>query len=432
MAVGEQEGASDVFARERLLVVGGGADSQEVVNALRRRYADRVVGHAETYLSAIADLSRRGARAVFACASPGPARLGEALAGLRLAVGEDARILLCCPPAGEPLARSLKAEYLILPLHPGEVDRALGIARGAARRRDEGSLADVSALAEVLTGGMGDSGRRLGALAELVRGRLGARGASVVVEGSMSAAGEAVARPVLSAALTREGRIVGQILIGEGAEGPYDAVDARRLEALATIISHLLGAESRVQSWQRQALTDEVSGLPNRRYLRERLPAILAQARAQRFPVTVLLFDVDDFKRYNDAHGHDAGDEIIRVVGQLFRQHCREQDIVARYGGDEFAVAFWDAEGSRVAGSSHPGCALDVLDRFADALRKHPFPRLGEEARLTVSGGLATFPWDGDSAEALIARADQALLAAKRAGKNKVLVIGAGSQPDRS
>ncbi len=142
----------------------------------------------------------------------------------------------------------------------------------------------------------------------------------------------------------------------------------------------------------------------------------------------MLFFDVDDFKRYNDAHGHDAGDEIIRVVGQLFRQHCREQDIVVRYGGDEFAVAFWDPEGARVAGSSHPGCALNVLDRFTTSLREHAFSKLDGEARITVSGGLATYPWDGDNVEALITRADQALLAAKRAGKNKVLIMGADGE----
>ena len=121
-----------------------------------------------------------------------------------------------------------------------------------------------------------------------------------------------------------------------------------------------------------------------------------------------------------------AGDEIIRVTGELFQRHCREQDIVTRYGGDEYAVVFWDPEGPRLAGSSHPGCAISVLERFTEALKTQRFPRLGPSGvgRLTISGGLATYPWDASTREDLVKRADEALLAAKRAGKNRIFLIG--------
>ncbi len=419
--------------RERLLVVGGGADARTVATLLRQRYADWQTAHVESYLAAIADLSLRPARAILACIAPTQPHLPDAVAGLRLAAGGEARLLLCCTPTTEPLARAARGpavnDYLILPLQPGELDRAVGRVAVDVRPRVAGNdLSDLSALAATMEVCAAEPTGALRSLAELVRARLNASGVALIVDGSMSAAGDAVARPVLSAPLLREGRIVGQILVGDGVSGPFDPADAQRLQHLATIISHLLASVSRQRQLQRLALTDEVSGLPNRRYLLEQLPPILDRARAERFPVTVLLFDVDDFKRYNDAHGHDAGDEIIRVVGQLFRQHCREQDIVVRYGGDEFAVAFWDPEGARVAGSSHPGCALNVLDRFTTSLREHAFSKLDGEARITVSGGLATYPWDGDNVEALITRADQALLAAKRAGKNKVLIMGADGE----
>ena len=117
---------------------------------------------------------------------------------------------------------------------------------------------------------------------------------------------------------------------------------------------------------------------------------------------------------------------ILRDISRLFRQHCRQHDIVARYGGDEFVVVFWDADEPRVPGSKHPTDVLTVLRRAKEAIHSHAFPKLGPEAQgcITISGGLATFPWDAHDADSLIERADEALLQAKRAGKNRVHIVG--------
>lgn len=196
--------------------------------------------------------------------------------------------------------------------------------------------------------------------------------------------------------------------------------------------------DRRLRELEALVMQDDLTGLKNRRYLRYFLPTILQKAARSHCQVTLLLFDLDDFKHYNDTCGHVIGDEVLRQTAKLIRRCCRSQDVVARLGGDEFVVVFWDtacvqspqdqAAGGdrRKSCQNHPRQALFMAERLRKAMSTAPFDQLGSHGKgaLTISGGLASYPEDGQTAEELFAKADQAMLEAKRSGKNKVLLVG--------
>jgi diguanylate cyclase (GGDEF)-like protein len=183
----------------------------------------------------------------------------------------------------------------------------------------------------------------------------------------------------------------------------------------------------------KMATEDVLTGMKNRRYVKEFLRQIIDRARRENSKVTVLIFDIDNFKHYNDVYGHSAGDSILMQASILMQRCCRSHDIVGRIGGDEFAVVFWDGpkkQGSeaerRATQSDHPKEAIFIAERFRKELNATEMPLLGPEGQgvLTISGGLASFPGDGLGADELFEQADKALLEAKRSGKNRIYLVG--------
>ena len=195
-------------------------------------------------------------------------------------------------------------------------------------------------------------------------------------------------------------------------------------------LSRWLALERQVTDLRRLAMTDELTGVWNRRYFLRFLERRLEEAAAERQQVTLLVFDIDNFKQYNDRFGHPAGDQILRETARLIQSLVRDHDVVARIGGDEFAVVFWDKGEPRHLGSQHPDNVIAIARRFQKAICEHRFPKLGKDAvgKLTVSGGLAGFPWDGRTPDELIAQADTMALQSKRKGKNAVC-FGPGAAP---
>ncbi|MCI0498882.1 MAG: GGDEF domain-containing protein [Planctomycetales bacterium] len=194
----------------------------------------------------------------------------------------------------------------------------------------------------------------------------------------------------------------------------------------------------RIRELETLVMQDDLTGLKNRRYLRHFLPTILQKAGQSHCQVTLLLFDLDDFKHYNDTYGHAVGDEVLRQTAKLICRCCRGHDVVARLGGDEFVVVFWDTASVKVqcqpaAGQdrrkicqSHPREAVFMAERLRKEISAAAFDQLGPHGKgaLTISGGLASFPQDAKTAEELLEKADSAMLEAKRSGKNKVLLVG--------
>jgi len=163
-----------------------------------------------------------------------------------------------------------------------------------------------------------------------------------------------------------------------------------------------------------QSIRDPLTGLFNRRFMEESLERELRRAERSQLPVALLMVDIDHFKRFNDTFGHQAGDALLRALGNLLKETTRGQDVVCRYGGEEFAFVL-------------SGASLEAAQKRAELLQgeikqlnvRHGGQLLGT---VTISVGIAIFPNNGDGAEQLLKAADDALYRAKEEGRDRIIV----------
>ncbi len=175
----------------------------------------------------------------------------------------------------------------------------------------------------------------------------------------------------------------------------------------------------RVSLLEREAFTDPLTGLYNRRYLNRRLAEEVAVARRYGRSLSLLLMDFDHFKEVNDRHGHQAGDQVLVRAAQVISGGLRETDVLARFGGEEFMIV---ASHTPLAG------AIELAERLRARIESEEF-RIGSlegtaRIRVTASIGVVAFGTGRDSVELLIRDADENLYAAKRAGRNRVVAGG--------
>jgi diguanylate cyclase (GGDEF)-like protein len=216
------------------------------------------------------------------------------------------------------------------------------------------------------------------------------------------------ARNVVAVPLSADGEAVGALVVEHGARRG-GRVERRVVSMLGQFAAH--AALALKNSWllqqvQRLAETDGLTGLANRRTFETTLERELSRSARSGEPVTLVMVDVDHFKKLNDTYGHQAGDEVLERVAAVLASACRDFDTAARYGGEEFAVIL-------------PACSSSESLVVAERLRES-IAAIETVTAVTASAGVATFPAHGADPEGLIKAADEALYESKRAGRNRV------------
>ena len=186
---------------------------------------------------------------------------------------------------------------------------------------------------------------------------------------------------------------------------------------LLSIVAHAVGVainNAKVYSRTlRESIHDELTGLYNRRFFNERLFDEVERNRRYGGDFSIILSDIDHFKKVNDTYGHPTGDKVLIQVAEVLQEHIRSSDMVARYGGEEFAILLLNAD---------KDFAVSIAEHLRKKLADTPIAAIKNE-RVTSSFGVATFGKDSISFEGIVAKADQALYLAKTKGRNKVCTV---------
>ncbi|MCC7351701.1 MAG: diguanylate cyclase [Phycisphaerales bacterium] len=447
-------------ASENILLIGDG--QRELLAALNQAMPQARITEVATVFDGIAELAAHSYSAVLASAEPIERRPEAAIKTLRQMAGEG-RLLLFGHPTLEPLSRKMLQfgcdDYLLTPINPAELQQIFGqpplrLANDTTTDEPAGAASDdllpvtpPARLAKLATLPLAET--LLDALLHHPADAL-----ATAVQQINSFINPPMRLSLLPSHAPPDQPEEGMVSLSHDVRAnnepagtlrflmPRDEDESTARHFLGQL-AHLLGKAASLQErhgrLQKLAITDDLTGLYNGRYFKHFLTRILEKAKVLRFPVTLLLFDIDNFKQYNDQYGHGVGDEILRQTAALMRRCVRDHDLVARISGDEFAVVFWEKDGPRQPQGPNPGTPgrppqtpLQIFDRFQKLIAGQNFTFLGPagQGTLTISAGLAVFPYDASNPCDLINAADKALMfGAKQAGKNSIMLVG-GTPPD--
>lgn len=193
---------------------------------------------------------------------------------------------------------------------------------------------------------------------------------------------------------------------------------AARVKTLVKRKRYIESLRESVDQTMEKAVTDQLTGLHNRRYMESQLKALLDRANHGGAPVSVLIADIDHFKRVNDLFGHDAGDDVIRQFSERLASNFRPRDLACRFGGEEFVVIMPDTA---------PEDAMQIAERLRHSIADAPFyiGRNRDQLDVTCSVGVSVGNQVSDIPETVLKRADQALYSAKQCGRNRVMAQAA-------
>ena len=232
---------------------------------------------------------------------------------------------------------------------------------------------------------------------------------------------KATLRSHLTLPLTVEGEILGCISLNSDQSNAFDAQDLQFLSVIGYQMAATLKHFQRLSSFKNIAIYDTLTGLYNRRHFEERLEVDAQKSFYGGTPLSLVMVDIDHFKKVNDTFGHTEGDQVLCKISSLLKSSTRKKDTVARYGGEEFILIL-------------PEATLEASFVIAERIRRLIESTLFEvgqaQVNLTVSMGISNFPkHQAKSKEELIKMADQALYDAKRGGRNKVCIFVRKSAP---
>jgi diguanylate cyclase (GGDEF)-like protein len=206
------------------------------------------------------------------------------------------------------------------------------------------------------------------------------------------------------------GETMGVLSLESERVNAFDALDLPSLESVADICANAIQNARYFEKIRHMAYVDGLTGLFNRRYFEKMIEQEIERAKRYQGAMSVIMFDIDQFKRLNDEFGHLVGDDVLRQVSTLFVQNLRKVDVACRFGGEEFAVIVPETTGDH---------AFSVADKLRRVIAQTAF--LGVPRAVTVTAGVASFPANGTTRDELVRAADEALYAGKQAGRNTVV-----------